>query len=248
MTEGPQLTLWGVGTSRTIRAHWAMFELDLPYTTKPIGPRTGETKTAEYTSLNPRQKIPLLQDGDFCIGESAAIVAYLSRTYSTPARALIPEKQRDYAAWLEWCFFIVTELDSTSLYVMRRHSANALGPIYGIAPDVVAKAGEYFREQLRHVEAAFNDGRTYLMGDHFTSADILLTTCLDWAIGYGVGICDNAYPISNASASGTRICAEPRPISRSRRSRRCKRKSEKTSGADAVSWKSSHHRRPLPER
>ena len=54
MTEGPQLTLWGVGTSRTIRAHWAMFELDLPYTTKPIGPRTGETKTAEYTSLNPR--------------------------------------------------------------------------------------------------------------------------------------------------------------------------------------------------
>jgi glutathione S-transferase len=107
---------------------------------------------------------------------------------------LIPERQRDYAAWLEWCFFIVTELDSTSLYVMRRHSADALGPIYGIAPDVVAKAGEYFREQLRHVEVALGDGRQYLMGDHFTSADILLTTCLDWAILYGVGICDNARP------------------------------------------------------
>jgi glutathione S-transferase len=194
MSGAPDLTLWGVGTSRTIRAHWAMYELDLPYKSIPIGPRTGETKTPEFTALNPRQKIPLLQDGDFCIGESAAIVAYLSRTYSTPARALIPETQRDYAAWLEWCFFIVTELDSTSLYVMRRHSANALGPIYGIAPDVVAKAGEYFREQLRHVEVALNDGRTYLMGEQFTSADILLTTCLDWAIGYGVGICDNAHP------------------------------------------------------
>jgi glutathione S-transferase len=34
----------------------------------------------------------------------------------------------------------------------------------------------------------------YLMGDHFTSADILLTTCLDWAIAYGVGICDVAQP------------------------------------------------------
>ena len=32
------------------------------------------------------------------------------------------------------------------------------------------------------------------MGDKFTSADILLTTCLDWAIAYGVGICDNAQP------------------------------------------------------
>ena len=90
MADAPDLTLWGVGTSRTIRPHWAMHELNLAYKTKPIGPRTGETKTPEYTRLNPRQKVPLLQDGDFCIGESAAIVAYLSQTYSSPERALIP--------------------------------------------------------------------------------------------------------------------------------------------------------------
>jgi glutathione S-transferase len=114
--------------------------------------------------------------------------------YSTPERALIPETPREYAAWLEWCFFVVAELDSTSLYVMRRHRADALGPIYGVAPEVVAKAGEYFLQQLRHVETALADGRTFLMGDKFTSADILLTTCLDWAIAYGVGICDNAQP------------------------------------------------------
>ncbi len=154
LRAAPDLTLWGVGTSRTVRPHWAMYELGLPYQTKAIGPRTGETKTTEYTRLNPRQKVPLLQDGDFCIGESAAIVAYLSQTYSTPDRSLIPEAPREYAVWLEWCFFVVAELDSTSLYVMRRHRADALGPIYGIAPEVVAKAGEYFREQLRHVEVA----------------------------------------------------------------------------------------------
>ncbi len=77
---------------------------------------------------------------------------------------------------------------------MRRHRADALGPIYGVAPEVVTKAGEYFREQLRHVEVALADGRQFLMGAKFTSADILLTTCLDWAIAYGVGICDNAHP------------------------------------------------------
>ena len=181
MNATPNLTLWGVGTSRTIRPHWAMHELGLAYTTKPIGPRTGETKTAEYS-------------GDFCIGESAAIVAYLSRTYSTAERSLIPETTREYAAWLEWCFFIVAELDSTSLYVMRRHRADALGPIYGVAPEVVAQAGEYFRQQLRHVEVALADGRPFLMGERFTSADILLTTCLEWAVAYGVGICDNAQP------------------------------------------------------
>lgn len=194
MSATPDLTLWGAGTSRTVRAHWAMHELGLSYKIKPIGPRTGETKTAEYTRLNPRQKIPLLQDGDFCIGESAAIVAYLSRMYSTPERSLIPEATRDYAAWLEWCFFVVAELDSTSLYVMRRHRADALGHIYGVAPEVVAQAAEYFRGQLRHVEVALADGRPFLMGERFSSADILLTTCLDWAIAYSVGICENALP------------------------------------------------------
>jgi glutathione S-transferase len=194
MATAPNLILWGVGTSRTIRAHWALRELGLAYETRAIGPRTGETKTAEYTALNPRQKIPLLQDGDFTIGESAAIVAYLSRTYSTEQNSLIPEAQRDYAAWLEWCFFTVAELDSTSLYVMRRHRADALGHIYGVAPEVVMQAAEYFRQQLRHVDVALADKRTFLMGDRFTSADILMATCLDWAIAYGVGICDNAYP------------------------------------------------------
>ena len=194
MQAAPRLTLWGVGTSRTIRAHWAMAELGLAYETRAIEARTGETQTAEYTALNPRQKIPLLQDGDFSIGESAAIVAYLSNTYSTKEKSLIPEPQRDFAAWLEWSFFIVAELDSTSLYVMRRHRADALGHIYGVAPDVVARSGEYFRKQLRHVETALADGRIYLMGDRFSSADILLTTCLEWAITYEVGICDNAHP------------------------------------------------------
>lgn len=189
------LILWGVGTSRTIRAHWAMQELGLKYECRPIRPRSGETKTPEYTKLNLRQKIPLLQDGSFIIGESAAIVTYLSRTYSTPDSSLVPEDPAEFARWLEWCFFIVSELDSTSLYVMRRHGTNqGLAHIYGAAPGVVEKAGEYFRQQLRHVEASLADGRRYLMGDRFTSADILLTTCLVWATEYGLEVCDNAIP------------------------------------------------------
>ena len=187
------LVLWGVGTPRTLRAHWALHELGLRYTSRPILPRSGETKTPEYTALNPRQKIPLLQDGDFTIGESAAIAAYLTQKYSHRGSRLHPEEPDARARWLEWCFFIVAELDATTLYVIRRHGTN-LGHLYADAPEVVATAGEYFRQQLRHVETALADGRSYLMGDEFTTADILLGTCLTWAIDYGVGICDNAVP------------------------------------------------------
>src|SRR6202163_2468232 len=189
------LILWGVGTTRTIRAHWALHELGLRYDVRPILPRSGETKTAEYTALNPRQKIPLLQDGDLTIGERAAIVAYLANKHRTANGSLVPDCERLYAKWLEWCFFIVAELDSTSLYVMRRHGTNnGLAHIYGEAPAVVSQAGEYFRQQLRHVDLALSDDRTYLLGDQFTTADIILTTCLTWAIDYGVGICDSAVP------------------------------------------------------
>ena len=123
-----KLVLWGVGTTRTFRAHWALHELSLPYESRPILPRSGETKTAEYTALNARQKIPLLVDGNFRIGESAAIAAYLSQNYSTPEHALIPEEKSLQAKWLEWCFFIVAELVSTSLYVMRRHGTTTVWP------------------------------------------------------------------------------------------------------------------------
>lgn len=67
------------------------------------------------------------------------------------------------------------------------------------SPNVTAKAGEYFREQLRHVEVALKIDEALWMGDQFTSADIRFTTCLEWAIAYNVGICDNAHPYPNAS-------------------------------------------------
>jgi glutathione S-transferase len=96
-------------------------ELDLPYERRPIQPRTGETKTPEFTALSARQKIPLLQDKGMVITESAAIVTYLPDVYGQPHNRLLPQDVRERARCLEWCFFVISELDATSLYVMRRH-------------------------------------------------------------------------------------------------------------------------------
>lgn len=185
MTATP-LTLYGIGTSRTMRAHWALHEAALPYECEQILPRSGQTQTPEYTALNRRQKIPLLQDGSFTIGESAAIAAYVAQ--KCPEGDLIPAEPLEYARWLEWCFFIMTELDATSLYVMRRHAELEL--FYGSAPEVVARASTYFQKQLAFVNDAFMDGRLYLCGARFSTADILLATCLSWAVHYGISVGD----------------------------------------------------------
>jgi glutathione S-transferase len=186
MRGRPKLILWGATTSRTIRALWALHELGLDYQLRPIRPRTGETQTPEFARINPRRKIPVLQDGDFTIAESPAIIAYLSDTYGTADNALVPHEPRHHAQWMEWCFHIAMELDATSLYVMRRHGA--LKHIYGDAPTAVDSASTYFQTQLRHVVQALSDGRPYLVGNRFSSADMLLTTCLVWAVDYGVPV------------------------------------------------------------
>jgi glutathione S-transferase len=55
-SDPPGRILWGVGTSRTLRALWILAELDLPYEHRRIASRSGETLTREYTQLNPSQR------------------------------------------------------------------------------------------------------------------------------------------------------------------------------------------------
>ena len=71
------LVLWGVSTPRTPRPYWAVHELALHYETRAILPRGEVAKSAEFTQLNPRNKLPMA----FIIAESQAIPAYLAQTY-----------------------------------------------------------------------------------------------------------------------------------------------------------------------
>jgi glutathione S-transferase len=186
-----KLILWGATTSRTMRAHWALAELGLSYERRPIEPRSGETKTAEFTGLTARQKIPLLQDGDLILTESAAIIAYLSDQYGNNETRLVPLDPRERAVCLEWNFFVISELDAASLYVIRRHEG--LKHIYGHAPVANEAAAQYFAAQMRSVDRALGDGRPFITGTRFGAADILLSTCLSWAFQYGV-------PVSGAAS------------------------------------------------
>ena len=125
--------VWGVGTSRTMRAHWMLAELELPYERRPITSRSGETLTPEYTRLNPSQKIPTLQDGDLVLAESAAIVNYLGTTYGATRNLSPPVSPRDRARYDQWCYFAMMELDANTLYVIRKHED--LHELYGEAPN-----------------------------------------------------------------------------------------------------------------
>jgi glutathione S-transferase len=180
-TNVPQAgrVLWGIGTPRTLRAHWALHELELDYQVSAIKPRKSGAAAAELLQKTGRRKTPVLQDGTFTIGQSAAIVSYLSDVYGNEKNSLFPHDSLARARVTEWCYFIMTELDATSLYVIRRH--HALRHIYGAAPNVVEAARQYFIDQLEAVDQHLSAGSRYLMGEQFAAVDILLTSCLLWA-------------------------------------------------------------------
>ncbi len=179
------LTLYGVGTSRTMRAHWMLLELGLDYESLPIQSRSGETLTDEFRRLNPRHKIPVLKHGNFVLAESAAIVQYLSETFAHSTEMYVPRDAQARAEMNESCYFIMTELDAGSLYVVRRHEG--LAAIYGEAPTAVASAKTYFLHNLEAMAPRI-DRAPYLFGELLSAADILLTTCLDWAVVSGIAL------------------------------------------------------------
>ena len=105
--------LWGAGSSRAMRAHWALAELGLGYRREPIGARTGETGTDAFGVLNPRRKIPVLEDGDLVLTESPAIVTYLCQRYSSASAPLFPSGLAACACYYEWMSnygFIITRI------------------------------------------------------------------------------------------------------------------------------------------
>ena len=181
--------LWGVGTSRTIRAHWALIELNLSYKTEIIRTRTTDTETAAFKSVNPRQKIPVLQDGTLTMGESAAIVTYLAESYSTEQVNLVPDNPKARAKYFEWMSFICMELDATSLYVLRRHWS--LPEIYGDSPAANKASEEYFNRMITAADKLKNPKQKYLLETGFSGVDILMTTTLKWAIDYNQKIPTN---------------------------------------------------------
>jgi glutathione S-transferase len=106
--------------------------------------------------------------------ESGAITQYLTDTYSE--ESWTPEERATIA---RWSYFVITEIDATALYVIRRHEG--LPNIYGEAPAAVVSSYDYAYRQFNVVSDALTQDSRYLVGDKFSVADIHLTTCIAWA-------------------------------------------------------------------
>ena len=98
------LRLWGRTSSINVRkVLWTLQELGVPFERIDAGLAYGHNHTPDYLAKNPNALVPMLEDGDFTLWESNAIVRYLCAKYGDAT--LYPEDLRqrfDAERWMDW--------------------------------------------------------------------------------------------------------------------------------------------------
>ncbi len=94
--------VWGRATSSNVmKVLWGLGELALPFERIDVGGSFGKTDTPEYRGMNPTGLVPTLQEDDFTLWESNAILRYLCHAHA-PHSMLWPQEPHQRANIDRW--------------------------------------------------------------------------------------------------------------------------------------------------
>ncbi|MFC4313532.1 glutathione S-transferase family protein [Steroidobacter flavus] len=176
------MKLYELAPTRSIRARWALQELDIPFESVVVKLNEGAGQTPEYLAINPAGKVPTLVDGDFVVTESVAIAVYLAEKY--PQKGLLPTDLKLRTQLNRWMLFVVTELEQP-LWRIAKNSF--LYPEEKRQATDIELAKEDFRAMAQVLEKHMR-GREYLVGDRVSIGDFVTAYTLDW--GNEIGLLD----------------------------------------------------------
>jgi glutathione S-transferase len=75
------LLYYGSGSPFAWRVHLALHHKQVPFQLKLLSFSSGDLKKPEFERLNPRRKVPVIEDEGFALYESAAILEYLDERF-----------------------------------------------------------------------------------------------------------------------------------------------------------------------
>ncbi|KPA90778.1 MULTISPECIES: glutathione S-transferase family protein [Pseudomonas] len=99
------LKIWGRKNSSNVRkVLWIAEELGLSYESIDAGGAFGVVNTPQYREKNPNGLVPMIEDGDFVLWESNAIVRYLAARHAanpvwSPADLQVRARAEQ---WMDW--------------------------------------------------------------------------------------------------------------------------------------------------
>ncbi len=158
--------------SRGRIVRWMLEEIGQPYRTEVLDYAT-TMKAPAYLAINPMGKVPALRHGDTVVTEAAAICAYLADAF--PQAGLAPPPgDRLRGPYYRWMFFGAGPVE-----------AAVTNKAFGFVVPPEREGTRRLRQlRARHESAWKTRCRRgdYLVGDHFTAADVYVGS----QIGFGL--------------------------------------------------------------
>src|SRR5215510_12568450 len=163
----PTLRIYGVARTRAFRVLWIAKELDLDFEHIPLEIGPAGARKADYLAINPNGRVPAIDDGGFVLWESLAITLYLAKKHGR----LYPTTLEGEAKAWQWSLWSVQEVDRGvniwSLHAVRLPPADR-------DPQRLAGAFKVLDGALA--------GRSYLLGEDFTVADLNVAAVISRAV------------------------------------------------------------------
>lgn len=151
--------------------------LGIPYEFVLCDMPKGAHKTEAYTLVNPNQKMPALEDGDFKLWESNAIIQYLA---SKKPGSLLPTDEQARADVARWMFWESTTWDPAAAILAFENFVKGFFGMGGPDPARVAEGEQKFHFGARILDAHLK-GRDFVSGDKLSIADFSLAAALTMA-------------------------------------------------------------------
>ena len=160
------IEIWGrKNSSNVIPVMWTLAELGISHKRINAGGSFGGVDSESYATLNPNRLVPTMDDNGFVLWESNAIIRYLCRQYAYGS--LCPDNPLEAALadqWMGWYKSSVMPKIHPVFWGLIRVPLEQRDLVEGA------------REIIKTLKILDNhlDGKTYVLGDRFTMADIPL--------------------------------------------------------------------------
>jgi glutathione S-transferase len=145
-----------------------MREKGLEFELRPTG---APNHSPEFCAASPFKKMPALQDGDYCLSDSSAIVHYLEAKYPTPELIPAESRARGKVIWFDEFSDTIMIACGVKMFFNRIVAPRFIG-----IPGDLDAAAKAERDELPpildYVETIAPGGDGYLVGDRLTFADI----------------------------------------------------------------------------
>ena len=158
--------------------HILLEELGVPYERVLVDRENNRHKSAEYLKLNPNGLIPVLEDGDLVLYETAAILLHLADTHAA-AHLAPPMSSAERGEFYKWLVWLTNTLQAHLIVYFYPERWVAPGNVAG-ATEVKAQAEARVGELLNQLEAQLADGRPWLLGQTYSAADPMAFMLCRW--------------------------------------------------------------------